>query len=192
MSTASGDASTAILQATLRAIASAGVDGVRYREIAREAGVSLGTVSYNFATRHDLIQGAFELFLEESRAALAAIQARLPSETLDELAELLTAFARAYRADRPRCMAEFELMVYAARDAGLAESLTTWDRARQVELAVVLERLGVLRPTAAAQVLIDTIRGFQVSNLGVEKPDLDGLQERIRDLLRVLAQPSAS
>lgn len=181
----------AIIEATLRVIAKGGVDAVRYRDVAREANVPLGTVSYHFNARKDLIDAAFESFLDESRASLAAIRARLPAGTLDELAELLTALARAYLADRTRCLAEYELMVYAAREPELSESLATWDRTRRSELALVLERLGVARPNAAAQTMIDVIRGFQLSNLGREHPDFEGLQARLRDVLVALANPGA-
>jgi len=183
----SSEKSIAILEATLSVIAQGGVDAVRYRDVAREAKVPLGTVSYNFPNRTDLIHAAFRLFLEQSSAVLAATRARLPSETLEEVAELLASFARAYLADRGRCVAEYELMVCAARDPDLHQALTTWDRARQSELAILLERLDVPRPNNAAQTLMDMIRGFQLTAIGQERPDFDGLQKRLRDLIHALA-----
>lgn len=180
----------AILDATLRVVGKGGVDAVRYREVAREADVPVGTVSYNFPARTDLIRAAFGLFLEESRSTVEAVRAREPSETLDELAELLTALSRAYLADRERCLTEYDLMVYAGRDPELYESLAAWDRARQSELAVELERLEMPRPNATAQTIADTIRGFQLSSLGQPRPDFDGFQRRLRDILHALGGAS--
>lgn len=181
----------AILEAALRVIARGGVDAVRYREVAREADVPLGTISYHFPARDDLIDAAFHFFLDESTATVKAVRARLPGATLEELSELLTDLARTYLRDRVRCLAEYELMVYAARVPELSEALAEWDRTRQTDLALALEELEVKRPNATAQTLFELIRGFQLSSLGHERPDLEGLQRRVLALLSALVSSDA-
>jgi len=182
------EAPTAILEATLRVIAKSGVDAVRYRDVAHEAGVPLGTVSYHFSARAGLIRAAFKFFLERNTATLLALRARLPAEGFDEVAEFLTEVVRADFADRRRrYLAEYELVVYAARDPAIAEALAAWNWARLAEFAPVLERLGVPRPNAAARTLVDIVRGFELYNLGSKQPDLDDLRRRLRDVLRTLA-----
>lgn len=179
---------TAILEATLRLIAKAGVDAVRYRDVAEASGVPLGTVSYHFSARPELIRAAFAFFLEQNTATVHALHARLRAPALAEIAEFLTALVRADFADRRRrYLAEYELIVYAARDPAIAEALAGWDRARLAELAPLLERLGVPRPNAAARTLVDIVRGFQLTNLGRRQPDCDDLRRRLHDVLRAFA-----
>lgn len=179
---------TAILAATLRVIARGGVDGVRFREVAREAELPLGTVSYHFQSRTDLIHAAFEYFLEESAETVATARAQQPPDTLEDLAELLALLARTYLGDRERCLAEFELMVFAGRVPELSEALAEWDRFRENDLAAVLEGFGVARPNAAARSLIEIVRGFQLANLGRPEPDFDECENRISAVLRGLAR----
>ena len=71
-----------ILEATLHLVAEGGVDAVRYREVAAAAGVPLGTVSYHYASRQELLRAAFTHFLEENTRALMALRARFTAERL--------------------------------------------------------------------------------------------------------------
>jgi DNA-binding transcriptional regulator YbjK len=106
------DAKTSILEATLQLIAAGGVDAVRYRAVARAAKLQLGTVSYHFAAREDLIRAAFAFFLTENTAALVALRGRFASGGLDAVADYLTELVRADCADRRRRhLAEYELIV---------------------------------------------------------------------------------
>lgn len=187
------EAPPAILEATLRVIAADGVDAVRYRRIAEEARVPLGTVSYHFTAREELIRAAFAFFLDKNTAMLAELRPRFSGETLEEVAEFLADLVRADFADPDRrCLAEYELVVYAGRDPAVARGLAAWDRARVAELAVVLERLGVRRPIAAARTAIDIVRGFQLANLGRSGPDLDDLRARLSEVLRALTPTGAA
>lgn len=182
------EAPPAILDATLRVIAAEGVDAVRYRRVAEAAGVPLGTVSYHFTTREELIRAAFSHFLRRNTESLAQQRARFTGESLDEVAAFLADLVRADFGDpQRRYLAEYELVVYAARDPAIAAALEAWDRARCSELALVLERLGVARPNAAARTAIDVVRGFQLASLGRKPPELEDLRRRLGEVLRALA-----
>ena len=52
-----------ILHAVLRVIGTDGVAGVTNRRVAREAEVSLGSITYHFATQHELLREAMLLFV---------------------------------------------------------------------------------------------------------------------------------
>lgn len=73
-----GDARDRILQAALRAFAERGFDGTSTREIAAEAGVAQGLLSYHFANKLTLweaaVDWAFALLYEEFRGATRAYQ----------------------------------------------------------------------------------------------------------------------
>lgn len=181
-------ASPAVLEATLHLIARGGVDAVRYRDVSRESGVPLGTVSYHYPARDDLIHAAFAHFLEQNTASIAALESRLAVDEIDEVADLLTELLRADLDDPSRrFLAEYELIVYASRDPVIAESLAAWDRATVAALARTLEKLGMPAPLAAAQTLVDLLRGFQLANLGRDRHELDDFHSRVRRLLLALA-----
>jgi DNA-binding transcriptional regulator YbjK len=58
----------AILQATLRIISRDGVKAVKHRAVAKEAGVPLAATTYYFKQLSDLINDAFNLFVENSQS----------------------------------------------------------------------------------------------------------------------------
>src|SRR5215210_5599683 len=88
------DRTTRILEATCRVAARRGVQALRMREVAREAGVSNALLHYYFETRTELLAQAFE-FAEER--AYARIDAAL--EGLATGAERLQRFLRLYVAE---------------------------------------------------------------------------------------------
>jgi AcrR family transcriptional regulator len=185
-------AQQAILTATLRLIARGGVDAVRYRDVAEAAGTPLGTVSYHYPARQDLIRAAFAWFLADNTTNLMSRRARSRLDDLDDVAEVMAELVRADFADPRRpYLAEYELIVYAARDPEVAAALAAWDRAIVAEIAAVLERLGVPAPLAAGQILLDLLRGFQLASLGRPRPDLDDFRARARRVLGGLAAPLA-
>lgn len=73
-----------ILSAACEVIAQIGIPALRLSDVAKEAGVSAGTVHYYFETKRDVITAAFEFNLADS---LARRQELLGSET-DSLAIL--------------------------------------------------------------------------------------------------------
>jgi len=70
----SEDGQLQLLQAACRVIARRGVEGLRTRHVADEAGVSTALIHYHFGTRHELVLAAFKLSDDEALAAVAAQQ----------------------------------------------------------------------------------------------------------------------
>lgn len=156
-----------ILDATLALIARGGIDAVRYREVADEAGVPLGTVQYHFTARPALLEATFRHFLQRNSELLRGLGARAPRRRLEDVAAFLEGLLRIDFADAERAfLAEYELILYAARHPALAALLVEWDRMMTAELAHPLAALGVAQPTATAQSLVEMLRGFQLINLG--------------------------
>ena len=178
---------TAILDATLRLIAKGGVDAVRYRDVATESGIALGTISYQYPSREELIRSAFKHFLASSETSLrqntAGVSRREPRDVAKLIVDILEAeFSAPNRAH----MAEFELLVYAGRDPEMAEMLAEWDRRLTAELGYILESAGVQSPFATAETLLDLSRGFQLVRLGAKEIDFNPLRLRIERVLEGL------
>lgn len=178
-----------VLAATLRLIARGGVDSIRYREVATEAGVPLGTVQYHFASREALLRAAFAHFLDENTRALYALRDSFAARRIAEVADFVIETIRADFVDpSARVLAEYELVLYAARDPEIAAALAAWEQAMATQLAGVLASLGVASAAALARTLIEIIRGYQLVHLGRRDAgagaDLDDLRRRLLDLLR--------
>src|SRR5687767_10353551 len=117
-----------ILEATLGVIVKGGVGAVRYREVAAAAGVALGTISYQYSSREELIRATFEHFLQQGTTALRELAMSSRISTVEELAALITSIVRAEILDPKRIrLAEYELIVFAARDPALARALVEFD-----------------------------------------------------------------
>ena len=69
-----GERRLLLIQATLELIAEGGVDAVSHRAVAERAGVSLGSTTYWFASRQQMLHDALEYF---ARTEIAALRERL-------------------------------------------------------------------------------------------------------------------
>jgi TetR/AcrR family transcriptional regulator, regulator of biofilm formation and stress response len=185
--------SPAILDATLKLIAKGGVDAVRYRDVASESGVPLGTISYQYPSREELIRSAFKHFLAANETSLrrlaAGVRLREPRDVAKLIADILE---DEFKSPDRIHLSEFELLVYAARDPQMAEMLAEWDRRLTAELGAILETVGVQAPFATAETLLELSRGFQLVRLGQEKPNFAELRQRIERVLHALGVAAAS
>lgn len=76
------DGKARILQAVIDLLARQGISGVSMRAVAREAGVSLGLLSYHYADKTDLIRAALHRIEESDLAILEPDRADPPVERL--------------------------------------------------------------------------------------------------------------
>jgi TetR/AcrR family transcriptional regulator, transcriptional repressor of bet genes len=65
-----------LTEALVRVVAGHGLDAVSIRSVAREAGVSLGTVQYHFATKDQLLLAAYRRVIDDVTARARKIAAR--------------------------------------------------------------------------------------------------------------------
>jgi DNA-binding transcriptional regulator YbjK len=169
----------AILDATLRVISAGGVDAVTHRRIAAEAGVALGSTTYYFASREELVRQAFRHYLEEVTAALGSLGREKPLESAEAIAELLTEVARREFAEPALVLAEYELVLYAARDPVLAQDWNAYERGIEAQLAGPLENLGADRPVDAARTVIELMRGFELGRLTRPSASIEDLRRHL-------------
>lgn len=172
-----------ILDAALRVIAASGVDGIKHRRVAREAGVSLGSISYHFASREALIGAAFHHFMDRGARLIDDVRGGGSAADADAVVDFLAALVDRQLDDPSTLLVEYELMLYAARDAEHAEGWRRWNRALTARLAEALEPLGVGRPFVAARTLVELLRGHEVTSLA-EARRPDDLRPRLRRVLR--------
>jgi DNA-binding transcriptional regulator YbjK len=183
----------AILDATLRVISAGGVDAVTHRRVAAEADVALGSTTYYFASREELVREAFRYYLAEVTTALASLERESPIERAADVAEALIELARREFADPALVLAEYELILYAARDPVLAQDFNAYERGLEAQLAGPLERLGADRPVEAARTVIGLMRGFELERLTRPHTSAEELRRRLEFVVCALTgtEPAA-
>jgi DNA-binding transcriptional regulator YbjK len=113
----------ALLEAVLTIVERDGVAGVTHRAVAAEAGVSLASTTYHFATLDDLLVAA----LTESCAELTAdLTARLEHRSTDPVDTLYELLEQCLGERRGRTLAEYELYLLAARRPALRPAAAAW------------------------------------------------------------------
>ena len=79
----------------------------------------------------------------------------------------------------PKLRAEYEMRVYAARNAEIARALNAWQTASGAILAQALEILGIPRPMEGARALIGSVQGFELEKLSRQSATTDELRRRV-------------
>ncbi|MEU4098107.1 TetR family transcriptional regulator [Streptomyces sp. NPDC026673] len=155
-----------IISAVLRIIGQDGVAAVTNRRIAQEAGVSLGSVTYHFATQHDLLRESLLHFVEEETGRFTELAARGREEGIDlkGAAALVGQVAEGTGFDSTH-LAPFELYVQAGRDPALREAAAECFAAYDRLAASVLAALGVPDAEEAASTVVALVFGMQLRRL---------------------------
>jgi TetR/AcrR family transcriptional regulator, regulator of biofilm formation and stress response len=184
----------AIIEATIRLIGREGVDGVTHRAVALEAGVSLSSTTYHYASRDEIVSAALrhvaDLEIERiarDAEALAEGHADVPS-----IARALTAWlAEQVRGDELlRVRAGYHLQLEAARRPELRAIHVAWGQAVQELAARVLRAAGSPRPQTDASILSSAIDGLRLHEVTAPRR---GFERRARPvierLLSILTAP---
>jgi len=184
----------AIIEATIRLIGREGVDGITHRAVAHEAGVSLSSTTYHFASRDDIVSEALRHVagLEIERIAhdaeaLAEGHADVPS-----IARALTAWLaeQVHGDELLRVRAGYHLQLEAARRPELRAIHVAWGQAVQGLAERVLRAAGSPRPHTDASILSSAIDGLRLDEVTAPRP---GFERRARPvierLLSILTAP---
>lgn len=180
-----------ILDAALRVVASGGAEAVTHRRVAAEAGVPLGSTTYYFASRDELLREAFRHHAAAVYGAIDEVQGGLRLRTAADVIAFLVGMVRRELESRALIVVEYELIVRAARDPALAREVNAYERALAARLGEALERLGVARSFEAARTLIALVRGFELECLTQPDPEVGALQARLETVLAALAPAGA-
>jgi TetR/AcrR family transcriptional regulator, regulator of biofilm formation and stress response len=156
----------ALLEAAVRVIGRGGIAAVDHRAVAAEAGVPLGSTTYYFESKDDMVAQALHHVADrESERLEAEVLAGLLDERasiVDQLADLILG---TWASERVVLIAQFELYLEAGRRADLRPVAERWDRAYRELLARALACLGTLDPIEHAHLLGAAIDGLLLQHI---------------------------
>jgi len=176
----------AILDATLRVVAAGGIDAVTHRRVAAEAGVALGSTTYYFRSRDEMLLEAFRQYIANVNAMITSLAEEFPQGGLASFLDLLVAFTQRQFQNSALLLAEYELNLFAARNPELAAEYSAWQRTLVSLVAERLEELGAERPIDAGRTFVAAVRGFELERLFRADQSLDEFRRRLEVLLRAL------
>jgi len=175
-----------ILIATLRVIAASGTDSVTHRRVAAEASVPLGSLTYYFESREDLIREAFRFYIAEANAFLLEVEREIAPTTPKGLIETILEIMRREFSEPEMIRAEYELILHAARDAEIGRAFAAWERNLEARLAASLESMGAPRPMNGARTLLHLVRGFELQSLADRNENPADLRARLTSVVEGL------
>jgi DNA-binding transcriptional regulator YbjK len=176
-----------ILEAALRIIGRSGRQAVTHRAVAEEAGVPLGSTTYYFDSRDDLLGQALEHVAasEVERYARRGEELRTVKsahELADRLIDELVVAAQ----DRIAYIAEYEIWLEAGRRPELREAAQSWCDAEQRSVALALETLGSSDPATDASLIVAAIDGLGERVLAREDDPAQASKEFRPELRRLI------
>src|SRR3954447_7153295 len=150
-----------ILQAALRVIGRSGRQAVTHRAVAEEAGVPLGSTTYYFDSRDDLLRQALEHVAASEVERYRELGDELRRvETPDELADSLIDGLVEAAEDRIAYIAEYEIWLEAGRRPELREAAEAWGAAPPRSVAEAMETPGSEDPPTDASLVVAAIDGI--------------------------------
>ncbi|WEO93634.1 TetR family transcriptional regulator [Streptomyces sp. FXJ1.172] len=176
-----------IITAVLRIIGEDGVAAVTNRRIAKEAGVSLGSITYHFETQHELLRESLLHFVREEARHFTELADQCRTEGIDveDAASLAGQVARGSALDSAH-LAPFELYLHAGRDERLREAAAEAFRAYDRLAIQILTALGVADAERLAATAVALVMGLQLRRLATGSPADD-----LADALLLLVQGPA-
>jgi TetR/AcrR family transcriptional regulator, regulator of biofilm formation and stress response len=176
-----------ILEAALRVIGRSGRQAVTHRSVAEEAGVPLGSTTYYFDSRDDLLGQALEHVARKEADRYAQLGQELrKAKTPRQLADLLVDELVFEAEDRIAYIAEYELWLEAGRRPDLRDAATAWCDAVQLAVAGAMEELGSKDPATDASLVVAAMDGLGERALGREDDAAQAIAEFRPQLRRLI------
>jgi DNA-binding transcriptional regulator YbjK len=158
-----------LLDATLRVVARDGPNAASHRAVAAEAGVPLGSTTYYFSSREEMLQEALRHAASNEVARIRARVESLASHTpasVDWTAVLITWVLDQLRPGRvPLVVARFRLQLEAVQSDELRAVYAEWTGAALDLARTILEAAGSSDPHADAPVLVAALDGLALNQL---------------------------
>lgn len=175
-----GDTRSRILRAALRVIGEGGVAGLTNRRVAKEAGLSLGSLTYHFASQTDLLRESLLLFVEEETSRITALADSLSGSVTDiaDAAAVVERVTSELAFGREE-IGSFEVYLQAGRDPELHEAAQRCYAAYDHVAATVLAMLGIAEPERAARAMVALISGTQLRRLATGATDTTGIADAL-------------
>jgi AcrR family transcriptional regulator len=185
-----GEARRRLLEATLDVIGTEGIGAVTNRRVASRAGVSLGSLTYHFASQAELLRESLILQVDREVARIEAITARIGQAgvTLEDLVAEAEGLVAQTSAD-PAQLAELDLHLHAARDPELRAASARCFAAYDELAAAALRALGLPDADARAHLVVAMLNGLALRRLALRSRDASGVAEALVVLVRGLTAP---
>jgi DNA-binding transcriptional regulator YbjK len=176
-----------ILEAALRVIGRSGRESVTHRAVAEEAGVPLGSTTYYFDSRDDLLRQALEYVAAHEVERYGRLGEELRSvKSGRDLADRLLSELVSAAEDRVAYIAEYELWLEASRRPELREAAQSWCDAEQRSVAGAMETLGSSDPRADASLVVAALDGLGERVLAREDDPAQAAKELRPELRRLI------
>jgi TetR/AcrR family transcriptional regulator, regulator of biofilm formation and stress response len=183
---------TAIIDAALRIVAKEGIQGVSMRVVAAEAAVPLGTVTYYFGDKEELIEAAFLLHTHRETArivdAVAGLGGALTSADVARgLADFVIQGLSEYR---EQLITEYQFLGESARRENLRRASAVWLKSLMAHLEATVATLSSSNPETDARLILAVLAGLEVDNLGAppSASDKRAIRATIERLLQGLSE----
>jgi TetR/AcrR family transcriptional regulator, regulator of biofilm formation and stress response len=176
-----------LLETTLEVIGRDGVDAVSHRLIAEKAGVPLGSTTYWFRSREEMLTEALAHFARSETATVAERLEAVASASRDGGTEaavdaICRLLAPQLGEGRWRTVAQYALLGEAARRPQLRPVVEEWNEAWWRALEALFAALGLGAGRLEARMLLAMLDGLLVQQLAA--PDEDFAETLLRPMLR--------
>jgi AcrR family transcriptional regulator len=155
-----------ILNAAQNCLRDRGLKGLRIREVAKEAGVSLGSVHYYFASKEQILMELFRRFVQ--RVSEATLSGTPDADPRQVITDLLDGYFAELSKDPAICQGFIGLWDHVPRNEDLRRLVEKFYRRSAVFLTDLIKegkRQGLFQvdsPSAAAGQIIAVIDGIKV------------------------------
>jgi len=156
-----------IIDAALRLIGKEGLQGVSMRTVAAEASVPLGTATYYFSDKEDLIEAAFVRHSQRETARVVGTIARLggnltAAEIANRLADYIIQGLTEYRT---QLITEHHFLNESARRTKLQRASAAWLQSLQAHLEATVTAMASTSPKTDARLILAVLAGLEVDSL---------------------------
>jgi TetR/AcrR family transcriptional regulator, regulator of biofilm formation and stress response len=165
-----------ILEAAVRVIGRRGPGAVTHRSVAGEAGVPVSATTYYFSSKGMLMNEALTLAAQSDLAELEALARSVERSppTVAAFADSLASFlASQLRRRRTTVIAQFELILEAARQAPLRSTASASTEAYVALCERMLEKIDSPDPARDATLLVAMMDGLLLDRLSSTRTAVD-------------------
>jgi DNA-binding transcriptional regulator YbjK len=185
----------AIVAATVRIVARDGVGAVTHRRVAQEAGVSLSSTTWHFASKEDILLAALRWTAQREIERVGEMAARIEAASPDGFdavawAHALTAWVieQATGEERATTVALYRLQLETLGRPDAVEVHREWGAGLAAVGEAVLGEAGSATPELDTRVVVAALDGLRLSVLSAREQgeDVDWLEPAILRLVQTL------
>jgi DNA-binding transcriptional regulator YbjK len=167
-----GERERPLMEATLRIIGRAGLDGVTHRAVATEAGMSVGAITHHFATRDVLVDAALRFALTRETSRSRAFALGLQGKAFDAeawVAALVNWYSSELKTGAETHIACYEAFLAAARSARHRPVVVEWFETWRQGAELAFRAAGSSAPGRHADLFVSALTGMLLQQLAVPR-----------------------